>query len=54
MQKTITVYVVSNTTTEKTVTFGTRSQAEKAVDLLERFGIESNLEQSKKTVNIDE
>lgn len=53
MNKTITVYVVSTSHSDKTVTFGTRSQAEKAIDLLAKLDIEATVEQSKKVINID-
>lgn len=53
MNKTITVYLVTTNNSDNAVTFGTRSQAEKAVELLTKFDIVANIEQSKKVINID-
>ena len=50
MEKKITVYVV--TSADSSVTFGTKSQANKAVELLNQFGYVAEITQEKKTVSL--
>lgn len=51
MEKTITVYIVI--VGDKHVNYPTRSQAEKTCETLDKFGIESTIEQRKKTITIE-
>ena len=52
MKKIITVYIVASD--DKKVTFATKSKANKAIELLSKFGITATFEQVKKEINIED
>ena len=52
MKKIITVYVVSSE--DKKVTFTTKSKANAAIELLSKFGINAELEQVKREIEIQD
>lgn len=52
MQKTITIFTVTQIETNVSISFSTNKQAQDAKNILATFGIESEISKTKKTIEL--